>query len=156
MPSPTGGSVQGLQSAKQAVSSQAGRLQQRRQRGPGLREGLSLVLSATGFVLMLTLTIGSRPEGWLPEHDLDRWLCRELIERARGHEGDQDPSALALASWVLGAVPSPGTAFRAFALPALASPRAPSDLGYACFGVGDACVDGGWVPGRRGSDPGLR
>ena len=52
-----------------------------------------------------------------------------VIEGARGHDGDQGPNALALASWVLGGVPGPGTVFRTFALPALVAPRAPSDLG---------------------------
>lgn len=72
---------------------------------PVVREGLSLALSTVAFVLMLTSPIGSRPQGWLPEGDADRRLCRDLIVRALGNDGQPGPSCLALASWLLGVVP---------------------------------------------------
>ena len=72
---------------------------------PVVREGLSLVLSVVGFVLMLIAPEGRRPEDWCPDEAFDDEICQDLIARARGHDGDPGPNVLALASWLLGVVP---------------------------------------------------
>ena len=71
-----------------------------------IREGVSRAVSAVGFVLMLTSEPSHRRDAWLPDDGSDPWLCTDLIERARGGEGEHGLNILALASWLLAVAPA--------------------------------------------------
>ena len=71
-----------------------------------IREGVSRAVSAVGFVLMLVSEPFHRRDVLLPDDGADRWLCTDLIERARGGEGELGPNVLSLASWLLAVAPA--------------------------------------------------
>ena len=56
-------------------------------------------------MLMLTSEPFHRRDAWLPDDGSDPWLCTDLIERARGRDGEFGPNVLSLASWLLAAAP---------------------------------------------------
>ena len=72
---------------------------------PVIREGLSLAVSAVGFMLMLLSAPPHRLDEWLSDDEPDEWPFAELIALARGAEGERGPNVLSLASWLLGTVP---------------------------------------------------
>ena len=72
---------------------------------PVVREGLALVLSVVGFVLMVISSARRRTEPWVPNDAGTQEICRDLLERARGGNGESSANVLALASWLIGVVP---------------------------------------------------
>ena len=72
---------------------------------PVVREGLSLAVSAVGFIAMLLSLPSHRLEEWLSDGEPDHWPYGELIALARGGERERGPNVLSLASWLLGVVP---------------------------------------------------
>ena len=71
-----------------------------------IREGVSRAVSAVGFVLMLASEPFHRRDAWLRGDGSDPRLCTDLIERARGGEGELGPNVLSLASWLLAVAPA--------------------------------------------------
>ena len=110
---------------------------------PVVREGLSLAVSAVGFIAMLLSLPPERLGEWLSGGDEDE---SRLIALARGAEGERGPNVLSLASWLLGAVPGllPASAAKA-AWKRLGKPgseewevhRGLADAGPALSGAGD-------------------
>ena len=91
---------------------------------------------------MLTSEPFHRRDAWLPDDGPDPWLCTDLIERARGGEGEPGPNVLSLASWLLAAAPlrTLTAAWEAFAK--LGSEewdvhRGLHDAGHALSGAGE-------------------
>ena len=69
---------------------------------PVVREGVSLAVSAVGFVAMLLSLPPERLKDWLSGGDEDEF---RIIVLARGAEAERGPNVFWLASWLLGAVP---------------------------------------------------
>ena len=72
---------------------------------PVVREGLSLAVSAVGFVAMLVSAPTHHLEELLCDPQVDRSPAADIIKLARGADGERGPNVLSLASWLLGAVP---------------------------------------------------